>query len=583
MFVAMIFVFVLGYVLIALEHPIRINKSATALLLGVVLWVMLILGGEKILVNTDALKHYFENAINGSFIHWVTDHELLEHLGEIAQIIFFLMGAMTIVEMVDSYEGFRIITDKIKTTKRSTLLWVVSILTFFMSAALDNLTTSIVMVALLRKLIGDQKDRWFFAGMVVVAANAGGAWSPIGDVTTIMLWIAAKVSTVSIMKMTFLPSLISMLIPLVILSFTMKGNVTRPERKKGEENGLVVSSAQSNFVFFIGVGGLLFVPVFKNFTHLPPYLGMLFSLGVIWVVTEVLHRQREAEIRAGSRHLTVVGVLRKIDVPSILFFLGILTAVAALDTTGHLDLLAEVLQEHVGNLYVINIIIGILSAVVDNVPLVAGAMGMYNFPMDHYFWEFLAYCAGTGGSILIIGSAAGVAVMGMENIDFIWYLKKISLLALIGYFAGAATYIIQEESGMMEIGHEVATTSKVILDDQDNVIQYLTSVEFVSKQAEGNEEMAESIHFIKFPDLKNSQTYMGYYFKVMENGDEYWNGKLFKQQANFQRISPDEMKFSITDKTFILNSGGTLVEQVKVEGTDMAAMKTWVPLIEEEE
>jgi Na+/H+ antiporter NhaD/arsenite permease-like protein len=582
MFVAMIFVFVVGYILIALEHPIRVNKSATALLLGVILWVMLILGGEKILVNTEALKHYFENVIDGSFMHWVTDHELLEHLGEISQIIFFLMGAMTIVEMVDSYEGFRIITDKIKTTKRSSLLWVTSILTFFMSAALDNLTTSIVMVALLRKLIDNEKDRWFFAGMVVVAANAGGAWSPIGDVTTIMLWIAGKVSTVNIITMTFLPSLVSMLVPLIILSFTLKGYVKRPAKKAGDVNGTVgVSSLQSNIIFFIGVGGLLFVPFFKSYTHLPPYLGMLFSLGVIWVATEIFHKQREVEKRAGSRHLTIVGVLRKIDVPSILFFLGILIAVSALETVGHLELLAESLHEHVGNLYVINIIIGVLSAIVDNVPLVAGAMGMYNFPTDHYFWEFLAYCAGTGGSILIIGSAAGVAVMGMEHIDFIWYMKRISLLALVGYLAGAAFYILQEESGILEAHDGAEKAIMINLEDRQEVIKYLTSVEFVT---ESGDELAksESLHFIYFPDEKSGDTYMGYYAKAKEGGNEEWDGKLNKQKAEIEKVTSDQYRISILDKSFLLKANGELHEEL--EGTDegIKVLKLWKPLIQEE-
>jgi Na+/H+ antiporter NhaD/arsenite permease-like protein len=582
MFVAMIFVFVAGYTLIALEHPIKINKSATALILGSLLWVMLVLGGEKILVSTDSLKHYFENVINGSFLHWVTHHELLEHLGEISQIIFFLMGAMTIVEVVDSYEGFRIITDKIKTTRRVKLLWVLSVLTFFMSAALDNLTTSIVMVALLRKLIGDKKDRWFFAGMIVVAANAGGAWSPIGDVTTIMLWIAGKVSTLSIIKMTFVPSLVSMIVPLAILSFTLKGNVKRPESRKGSENGLVVSALQSNILFFIGVGGLLFVPVFKSYTHLPPYLGMLFSLGVIWVVTEVMHRQVQAEKRADSRQLTVVGILRKIDVPSILFFLGILTAVAALDTTGHLDLLAEVLHENVGNLYIINIIIGVLSAIVDNVPLVAGAMGMYNFPTDHYFWEFLAYCAGTGGSILIIGSAAGVAVMGMENIDFIWYLKKISWLALVGYLAGAATYIAQEESGLLHASHELADERMVNVNSREDVIRYLTSVEFIADEFEDQSGISESMYFIYYPDAKYDEIYMGYYVTINKDGNESWEGQLNKEPAEMIKISDSQIRIRILDKTFIVNSDGVVYEELPEKGAEIKPVKAWHPLIEEE-
>jgi Na+/H+ antiporter NhaD/arsenite permease-like protein len=582
MFVAMIFVFVLGYTLIALEHPIKVNKSATALILGALLWVMLVMGGDKILVSTDSLKHYFENAVNGSFLHWVTHHELLHHLGEISQILFFLMGAMTIVEVVDSYEGFRLITDKIKTVKRSTLLWILSILTFFMSAALDNLTTSIVMAALLRKLIGDQRDRWFFAGMIIVAANSGGAWSPIGDVTTIMLWIAGKVSTLNIIMMTFIPSLVSMIIPLIILSFILKGNVKRPEVKEGSGNGVVVKPWQSNLVFFIGVGGLLFVPIFKSYTHLPPYLGMLLSLGVIWVVTEIMHRQVQAERRAASQQLSVVGILRKIDVPSILFFLGILTAVAALDTTGHLDLLAEVLHEHVGNLYIINIIIGVLSAVVDNVPLVAGAIGMYNFPMDHYFWEFLAYCAGTGGSILIIGSAAGVAVMGMEKIDFIWYLRKISWLALVGYLAGAATYIAQEETGIMHAKHEMADERMVDLNDQKDIIRYLTSVEFITEEGEEGIHIHESMRFLHYPDKKFDETYMGYYMLIEEDGNESWYGKLNKQKAEFTKISEKQIQLNILDKTFLVNSDGIVYEEIPIEGEEIKQIKVWHPLIEEE-
>lgn len=582
MFVAMIFVFILGYTLIALEHPIKVNKSATALLLGVILWVMLMMGGASILVDTTGLKHYFETAVNGSFVDWVSHHELLEHLGEISEIIFFLLGAMTIVEMVDSYEGFRIITDKIKTTRRSKLLWILSILTFFMSAVLDNLTTSIVMVALLRKLIDDKKDRWFFAGMVIVAANSGGAWSPIGDVTTIMLWIAAKVSTLNIIKMTLLPSLVSMIVPLTILSFTMKGNVSRPTRDVNGNAHVNISNFQRNLVFFLGVGGLLFVPVFKNFTHLPPYLGMLFSLGVLWTVTEILHKQRDAEHRAGSRGLTIVGVLRKVDTPSVLFFLGILTAVAALDTTGHLDLLAETLQEHVGNLYIINIIIGVLSAIVDNVPLVAGAMGMYNFPVDHYFWEFLAYCAGTGGSILIIGSAAGVAVMGMENIDFIWYLKKISLLALIGYLAGAAFYIAQNESGILHTQHEEAMV--INFSDTKTINDYLVSYEFVS-EVENADESGHSkeqlMTFINFTDPKEGITYLGYNEKGSLQGDEEWRGVLNEKKAVFEKISENEMRIILYDRVFRIDLEGNLFEEIPIPDSEEVLLKKWEKNIQE--
>jgi Na+/H+ antiporter NhaD/arsenite permease-like protein len=417
----MIVVFVIGYVCIALEHPLHINKSATALLLGTFMWVLGV-----------------------TYLPEVHD-SLVEHLGGVAEILFFLMGAMTIVEIVDVHEGFGIITDKISTTKKTSLLWIIGIITFFMSSVLDNLTTSIVMIALLRKLIGNQKDRWFFAGMVILSANAGGAWSPIGDVTTIMLWIANKVSSVHIMETTFLASVVSIIVPLVVLSFTMKGNITRPETDGKNTHRIKLSRFERNLIFFLGVGALIFVPVFKTITHLPPYLGMLGGLGVLWIVTGFLHKRRS---ESDLNRLSVNNILARIDTPSILFFLGILMAVNALQSCGQLTALSHSLDKiplnEPGKYYLITGIIGILSSVVDNVPLVAGAIGMYDFPIDHYFWAFLAYAAGTGGSILIIGSAAGVAVMGMEKIDFIWYLKKISWLALIGYLAGCATYMLQE-------------------------------------------------------------------------------------------------------------------------------------------
>lgn len=441
MFIAMVVVFVLGYTVIALEHPLKVNKSGTALLLGVILWVMLMLSGEAILYNPALYQHFMNLHPGSPFYHWISDSALLEHLGEISSILFFLMGAMTIVELVDTHQGFRIITDNIKTLSKVKLIWIMSTITFFLSAALDNLTTSIIMVALLRKLIDNKYDRWFFAGMVIIAANSGGAWSPIGDVTTIMLWIGGQVTTVNIMLKIFLPSIISMVIPLIIVSFMLKGKLKEKEINHGPSE---IPQWQRNFIFFLGVGALLFVPVFKTLTHLPPYLGMLGGLSVLWIVTEILHKNNEPEFK---QRKTVAGVIQKIDMPSILFFLGILIAVAALQTAGHLEFLSIYLDEKVGNISLISIIIGLLSAVVDNVPLVAGAMGMYDltvYPPDHYFWEMIAYCAGTGGSILIIGSAAGVAVMGMEKIDFIWYLKKFSLLALAGYLAGAFCYILMD-------------------------------------------------------------------------------------------------------------------------------------------
>lgn len=425
----MIIIFVLGYAAIALEHPLKINKSATALLLAAIIWAVYALLGPGI-----------------------SSKNLIEHLGDTSEILFFLLGAMTIVEIVDKHDGFSIITNKITTTNKRKLLWIIGILTFFMSSVLDNLTTSIVMCALLRKLIADQKTRWFFCGMVILGANAGGAWSPIGDVTTIMLWIGGQVTAGKIIMETFIPALVSIVVPLIAISMTMKGDVERPEHV--EEGGVYkVSHKQSLLTLIMGVGLLLFVPIFKTITHLPPYLGVLFGLGVMWVTTEIMHRNSPANYSK----LSVSTIIQKVDVPSVLFFLGILMAVQCLNEAGHLKLLSQALDENVGNIYAINLIIGVLSSVIDNVPLVAASMGMYpiadaatlladpslqHFATDGAFWEGLAYCAGTGGSLLIIGSAAGVAVMGMEKIDFIWYLKKISLWALVGYLSGAGVFYL---------------------------------------------------------------------------------------------------------------------------------------------
>ena len=471
----MVVIFILGYTAIALEHPIKVDKAASALLTGTVLWGLYALNSTGILgldlspawravqdISHDVMTFIYpaidharfdklwEGFTELSVSHFVV-HDLEHHLIEIASILFFLLGAMTIVETVDQHQGFKIITDRIKTTNKVKLLWILSFLTFFMSATLDNLTTTIVMVALLRKLVDDKKTRWFFASMVVLAANAGGAWSPIGDVTTIMLWIGGQVTTANIIVYVFLPSMVTMIVPLIIVTFTVKGNVQRPVLNNGETKEFV-SAFERKLLLIMGVSALLFVPVFKTVTHLPPYMGMLFGLGVIWLTTEILHRNKPLE---DKRQLTVIAILRKVDIPTIFFFMGILTAVAALQSMGHLNVLAQFLDENLHDIYAINIIIGLLSAIVDNVPLVAGAMGMYpladagavgylaDFVVDGQFWQFLAYCAGTGGSILIIGSAAGVAAMGLEKIDFIWYMKKISILALIGYLAGAAVYYFQ--------------------------------------------------------------------------------------------------------------------------------------------
>jgi Na+/H+ antiporter NhaD/arsenite permease-like protein len=443
-FYLMIIAFVIGYACIALEHRLHVSKTATALLLGTILWTLLITGDISGMPILSAFQDYLSTHPDATFVSWVTHVSLLHHLGEVAEILFFLLGAMTIVELIDTHSGFKIITDRIVTTKKVSLLWIIGFITFFMSAVLDNLTTAIVMIALLRKLVEDKKDRWFFAGIVILAANAGGAWSPIGDVTTIMLWIAGKISADKIIIQTVLSSLVSIIVPLVILSFTMKGEVRRP-KTHAHTHSATLPNWQRNLIFAIGVGALVFVPIFKTITHLPPYLGMLGGLGILWILSEVLNEKRPLQERNA---FNVTHILQRIDTPSILFFLGILMAVAALQTYGHLGLLSvsldRVPMEEPGKYYLITTIIGILSSIIDNVPLVAGAMGMYDFHMDHYFWSFLAYAAGTGGSILIIGSAAGVAVMGMEKIDFFWYLKNISWLALIGYLTGCLTFILQQ-------------------------------------------------------------------------------------------------------------------------------------------
>ena len=458
MFILMVVVFVLGYAAIALEHPLKVDKAASALIIGTLCWVIYILGAEDILHLgfSPSWELFIASHPDAHGIHaiheFIVDSEIIHHLGEISEILFFLLGAMTIVEVVDQHDGFKIITDKITTTNKVKLLWILSVLTFFMSALLDNLTTTIVMVALLRKLIDDKHTRWFFASMVVLAANAGGAWSPIGDVTTIMLWIGGQITAGGIIINVFLPSLVCMIVPLVILSFTMKGSITRPDiNGNGNGNEVLTTSFERILMLILGVSGLLFVPVFKTVTHLPPYMGMLLSLGILWVIGELLHKNKSYAVK---KKLTVVAILQRVDVPTVLFFLGILSAVAALQSAGHLNLLAGYLDEKLHNVYLIDLAIGVLSSIVDNVPLVAGSMGMYpitdvtatgymaNFVVDGTFWEFLAYTAGTGGSILIIGSAAGVAAMGLEKIDFIWYMKKISWLAIIGYLAGAGTYYL---------------------------------------------------------------------------------------------------------------------------------------------
>ncbi|MBK9177051.1 MAG: sodium:proton antiporter NhaD [Flavobacteriales bacterium] len=430
MFILMAVVFVIGYLAIALEHPIRINKAASAILTGALVWTVLMLGRETIFHGDAAHSDH----------HVLIDH-LLHHLGDIGSILFFLMGAMTIVELVDVHEGFRVITDRISATRKMPLLWIISIITFFLSAALDNLTTTIVMCALLRKLIKDKETLWIFAGMVVIAANAGGAWSPIGDVTTIMLWVKGQVTTVNIITKLIVPSLVCLVLPLLWIGRTLKGHVERPDMVVDHtHHGGHVTSGERILVFALGVGALLFVPVFKALTHLPPFMGILLGLGVLWVVTEIIHMRHGVDDRG---HLMVTSVLRRIDMPSVLFFLGILVAVAGLQVAGHLTMVAVALDHGLGNVFLINGAIGALSAIVDNVPLVAAAQGMYpmtQFPQDHIFWELLALCAGTGGSMLIIGSAAGVAAMGILHIDFIWYLKRMTIPAALGYIGSIIAF-----------------------------------------------------------------------------------------------------------------------------------------------
>jgi Na+/H+ antiporter NhaD/arsenite permease-like protein len=413
--------FVIGYAAIAMEHSLKINKAASALITGVLCWTVFALMG------------------NGEHS---PSHLLTESLGEVAGILFFLMGAMTIVELIDAHDGFEVITRRIRTTSKRKLVWIIGFITFFLSAVLDNLTTTIVLVSLLRIIIPEKNDRLLFAGLVIIAANAGGAWSPIGDVTTTMLWIGGQITATSIIVQTILPSLVCFLVPAFIISRQVKGNANRIEEPAADSNP-TSTRRERNAVFWLGIGSLLFVPVFKTFTHLPPYMGVLLGLGVMWVITEMIHSEKD---EAEKGELSVNHALRKIDTPSILFFLGILLSIAALQASGILTTVATAMNDSIGNIKIITLSIGLLSAIVDNVPLVAAAQGMYGleqYPTGHFFWEFLAYCAGTGGSCLIIGSAAGVAAMGLEKIEFFWYMKRIGWLALVGYLAGAGAFILQ--------------------------------------------------------------------------------------------------------------------------------------------
>lgn len=428
--------FVAGYLCIALESLTKINKAAIALLMCVVCWTLL-------MVSPGA---YYPDVASDGVLHHIS--EVIEHhLGDAAGTLFFLMGAMTIVEIVDSNGGFNFVRDIMKTRSKRKLLWRVAIATFFLSAILDNLTTSIVMIMVLRKLVQSREERLIYAALIIISANSGGAFSPIGDVTTIMLWIKGVITTQGILTEIFIPSLVSMLVPAFILQYSLSGKFDKEQNLVTAEVSQF-TKVQRNIIFWLGVGGLVFVPIFKSITHLPPFMGILLVLGVLWTVTEIFHHNTSEDDTMAKR---VSDLLSRIDLSTIMFFLGILMAVAVLQEIGVLTALGSGLNDvFAGNYYVINGIIGVLSSIVDNVPLVAGCMGMYPvaetgaMAVDGIFWQLLAYCAGVGGSMLIIGSAAGVVVMGLEKITFGWYLKRITWIAFVGYLAGIVTYWLQQ-------------------------------------------------------------------------------------------------------------------------------------------
>jgi Na+/H+ antiporter NhaD/arsenite permease-like protein len=440
MLTAVLATFVIGYLLIVFEHPLKIDKTIPALMAGVLCWAIIALGDLSVIGGSHEIEE--------------TKEVLIHHLGEIAQILFFLIGAMVIVELVDLHRGFAIITNQIKTVDKRKLLWLVSIIAFFLSAILDNLTTTIVLVSLLRRLVKDREERLWFVSFVVIAANAGGAWTPIGDVTTTMLWIKEKVTTLGLVEHLAIPSVICLLVPLCIAAFLprLKGSIKTTGHVEDEDAHQPLMS--SKIMLIAGVAGLVFVPVFKAITGLPPYMGMMLSLSIVWLISEFVHPGED--FPEEDRHiLSARHALSRIELSSILFFLGILLAVSSLDSVvagirdgheiGFLATMASALQSAIPNLDIVVILIGFLSAIVDNVPLVAAVMGMFPmdlYPIDDKLWQFIAYTAGTGGSIFIIGSAAGVAAMGMERIDFIWYLKRMSLLAVAGYLAGAGAYLL---------------------------------------------------------------------------------------------------------------------------------------------
>lgn len=445
MFAAVIAIFIIGYMTIVLEHPLKLDKTVPALLMGALCWALLAIGFHNgVLTAVDGHEHLYSMA--DGFSEEAEEGfmgALLHHLGKTAEILVFLIGAMTIVEIIDLHAGFQILKGWVNTRSKKKLLWIIGILSFILSAIIDNLTATIVLVTLLRKIIPDRTERLWFAGLVVIAANAGGAWSPIGDVTTTMLWIGKKVSTLGLIEWLVIPSIVCFVLPTFVASFLkpFKGEIKIEKEKEHIGN---IKTSQT--MLFLGLGAIIFVPIFKTITHLPPYLGMMLSLGFVWLVSEYIHPEEdfsEERKHLYSAHLA----LSRIEMSSILFFLGILMAVAALETmvaggVGTLRYVAEGLESAIPNQDIVIILLGVGSAIIDNVPLVAASMGMYTEPIDAKLWHFIAYAAGTGGSMLIIGSAAGVAAMGMEKIDFIWYLKKIAWLAALGFLGGAAAFLI---------------------------------------------------------------------------------------------------------------------------------------------
>lgn len=434
--IVIVAVFCIGYLLIAVESVTKINKAAIALLMFVFCWTLFMIDPGQ----------YISGAV-GEMKALAVSEVMEKHLGSTATTLFFLMGAMTIVELVDQNGGFNFVRDLLKTRTKRKLLWRIAFMTFILSAVLDNLTTSIVMVMILRKLVEDRKDRLIYAGLVVIAANSGGAFSPIGDVTTIMLWNKGLVTAAGVIMEIFIPSLVSMLVPAYILSRSLNGKLEVKDFSQNERVDNPLTETQRKTVFFLGVGGLVFVPVFKTITHLPPFVGILLVLGLLWTITEIFYANLSLPEETGGMQKRVTNMLSRIDMGTILFFLGILMAVACLETIGALELLGDGLNTTFnGNHYLVTGIIGVLSSIVDNVPLVAGCMGMYpvaatgDMAVDGIFWQLLAYCAGVGGSMLIIGSAAGVVVMGLEKISFGWYMKKITWIAFVGYLAGILIY-----------------------------------------------------------------------------------------------------------------------------------------------